>query len=289
MIPPPGMKVIRSAARMAAIARRLERQGRRVGLVPTMGALHEGHASLIRRAAAENDVTVVTIFVNPLQFGPSDDYRRYPRTLQRDVKIAGASGAAIVFAPSARGVYPPGFQTHVIPGELAHRWEGAGRPGHFQGVATVVAILFELTRPTRAYFGRKDYQQSLVVKRLIRDLRLPIRLHVLPTVRERDGLAMSSRNAYLSVAERRQARALSKGLRAAASRIRAGERRASVIMTVLRARVRRERGVALEYAAVADAETLEPLRRLRRGRAVVLLAARVGRTRLIDNILVDVP
>jgi pantoate--beta-alanine ligase len=283
------MTVIRSAARMAAFARRLERQGRRVGLVPTMGALHDGHASLIRRAAAENDVAVVTIFVNPLQFGPSEDYRRYPRTLQRDVKIAGASGADIVFAPSARGVYPPGFQTRVVPGELARRWEGASRPGHFQGVATVVAILFELTRPANAYVGRKDYQQSLVVRHLIRDLRLPIRLHVLPTMRERDGLAMSSRNAYLSAAERRQARALFEGLRAAASRIRAGERRAPAIAAALRARIRRERGVALEYAAVADAETLEPLRRLRRGRAVVLVAARVGRTRLIDNLLVDVP
>jgi pantoate--beta-alanine ligase len=209
--------------------------------------------------------------------------------LKRDMATARASGADIVFAPTVRGVYPPGFQTQVVPGALARRWEGASRPGHFQGVATVVAILFGLTRPANAYFGQKDYQQSLVVKRLIADLRLPVRLRVLPTVRERDGLAMSSRNAYLSAVERRRARALSQGLRAGAARIRAGERRASSVGAAVRARIRRERGVALEYAAVADAETLEPLARLRRGRAVLLAAARVGRTRLIDNVLVDVP
>ena len=283
------MKLIRSAARLSAFAHGLQRQGRRIGVVPTMGALHAGHASLIRRSAAENDVTIVTIFVNPLQFGPLEDFRRYPRALKRDMATARASGADIVFAPTAQDIYPPGFQTQIVPGLLARRWEGASRPGHFQGVATVVAILFELTRPSTAYFGRKDYQQSLIVKRLINDLRLPIRLRVLPTVRERDGLAMSSRNAYLSGLERRRALALFQALRAAASRIRAGERRAPAIAAEMAGRLRRERGVRLEYAAVADAETLESLRRLRPGRVALLVAARVGSTRLIDNLLVDVP
>ena len=279
--------VIRSARRMAHLASRLRRQGKRVGVVPTMGALHEGHASLIRAAAAQNDVVIVTIFVNPLQFGPREDFSRYPRRLTRDVRCAASAGADCVFAPGVSEIYPPGFQTHVAPGPVADRWEGKTRPGHFRGVATVVAILFELTRPTDAYFGRKDYQQALLIARLIRDLRLPIRMRVLPTVREPNGLAMSSRNAALSPAQRAQAAVLYAALRLVRARIRAGARRAAPLLKEARALIAARPLARLDYLAIVDADTLEPVRRLR-GRLVVLVAAWVGRTRLIDNILVDV-
>ena len=255
------MRVIRSAKEMAAVSRHLQREGRRIGVVPTMGCLHNGHLSLIRRAAAQNDVVIVTVFVNPLQFGPREDFRRYPITLRRDIRLARAAGAGIVFTPSTEEIYPRGFETRVEPGPLARRWEGRARPGHFRGVASVVAILFELTRPTTAYVGQKDYQQALVIQRLVRDLRLPLTVRVLPTVREPDGLAMSSRNAYLSASQRRQAAALFQALRAARARI--------------------------EYAALVDAKTLEPQHCLR-GRVAILLAVWIGRTRLIDNLLVDV-
>ncbi|MBI2104192.1 MAG: pantoate--beta-alanine ligase [Candidatus Omnitrophica bacterium] len=282
------MIVIRSAARMAAVARRLEREGKRIGFVPTMGALHEGHCSLIRAAAARHDMVIVSVFVNPLQFGPREDFARYPRPFGRDRRLARAAGADLLFAPPARELYPPGFQTAVEVGPLARRWEGSARPGHFRGVATVVAVLFELTRPTTVYVGQKDYQQALIVGQLIRDLRLPIRLRVQPTVREPGGLAMSSRNAYLSAAERRQALALFHALRAARARIRAGERRPGRIAALMRGLIRAKAGVRLEYAAAVDARTLEPPRRLR-GRVALLGAVRVGRTRLIDNLLVGVP
>ena len=253
-----------------------------------MGALHEGHGSLIRAAASRNDVVIVTIFVNPLQFGPREDFARYPRQLARDVRCAAAAGADIVFAPTAAQIYPPGFQTHVVPGPLADRWEGRTRPGHFRGVATVVALLFELTQPTDAYFGQKDYQQAFIIKRLIRDLHLSIRMHLLPTVREPDGLALSSRNASLSPAQRAQATVLCAALRRIRARIRNGERRSARLLAEARALISAQPLARLDYAAIADAETLQPIRRLR-GRLVVLIAAWVGRTRLIDNVLVDVP
>ena len=282
------MRIIRSARRMAEVSSRLRRQGKRVGVVPTMGSLHAGHGSLIRAAASRNDVVIVTIFVNPLQFGPREDFARYPRRLTRDVRCAAAAGADIVFAPTAAQIYPPGFQMQVVPGPLADRWEGRTRPGHFRGVATVVAILFELTHPTDAYFGQKDYQQALIIERLIRDLHLPIRMHLLPTVREPDGLALSSRNASLSPAQRAQATVLYAALRRVRARIRDGERRAARLLAEARALISARPLARLDYVAIADAETLQPIRRLR-GRLVVLVAARVGRTRLIDNVLVDVP
>ena len=282
------MTVIRSAARMAAFARRLERQGKRIGFVPTMGALHEGHLSLIQAAAAQDEVVVVSLFVNPLQFGPREDLTRYPRPFARDVRLARASGATVIFAPVARDMYPPGFQTSIEVGALARRWEGRARPGHFRGVATVVAMLFELTRPASAYFGQKDYQQTLIIRRLVRDLRLPVRLRVLPTVREPGGLAMSSRNGALSAAQRRRAAVLYRALCAGRDRIRSGERRGGRVAALMRGLIRAQAGVRLDYAAAVDGRTLEPLRRLR-GRVALLGAVRVGRTRLIDNLLVDVP
>lgn len=281
------MTIIRSAARMLAAAQRLQRRGRRIGFVPTMGALHEGHLSLIRTAAQQTDTVIVSLFVNPLQFGPHEDFRRYPRPFARDVRLAREAGADLIFAPSAAQLYPKGFQAAVDPGPLARRWEGASRPGHFRGVATVVTVLFQLTRPTIAYVGQKDYQQARVIERLARDLRLPPRVQMLPTVREPDGLAMSSRNAYLSAAERRQAALLFVALRAAQERIRAGERQAAPLIDAMRRCLGDAPEARIDYAAVADANTLEPVWRLRR-RVVLLLAAWIGRTRLIDNLLVDV-
>ena len=281
------MTVIRSPRQMASRALQWQRRGRRIGLVPTMGALHEGHLSLIRRAASRNDVVIVTIFVNPLQFGPREDFARYPRPFARDVRLAREAGATLVFAPSARDMYPPGFQTSVEVGALARRWEGQARPGHFRGVATVVAMLFELTRPTDAYFGQKDYQQALIIRGLVVDLRLPVRVHVMPTVREPDGLAMSSRNAYLNAAQRRSAAALYHALLAARRLIRRGERRGRAVVGEMRRLIAAAPRARLEYAAVAEADTLAPCARLR-GRVVLLLAVRVGRTRLIDNLLVGV-
>ncbi len=282
------MTVIRSARRMTAAALRLERRRRRIGLVPTMGALHDGHLSLIRTAAKQNDAVIVTIFVNPLQFGPREDFARYPRPFARDVRLARQAGADLVFAPSVAQLYPKGFQTTVDPGALARRWEGASRPEHFRGVATVVTLLFQLTRPTVAYVGQKDYQQALIIGRVARDLRLPLRVQLLPTVREPDGLAMSSRNAYLSAAERRQAPLLYGALCAARERIRAGERQAPPLIDAMRRVLSLAPDARIDYAAVADARTLEPVWRVR-GRLVLLAAAWVGRTRLIDNLLVDVP
>lgn len=282
------MIVIRSPHRMGTTARRWEGSGKRIGVVPTMGALHEGHLSLIRRAAKENDVTIVTIFVNPLQFGPREEFARYPRPFQADLRLAEQAGADVVFAPTAAALYPPGFETHVEVGRLGARWEGRSRPGHFRGVATVVTMLFELTRPTRAYFGEKDYQQALIVRRLVADLRLPVTMRVLPTVRESDGLAMSSRNACLTPSQRTQARALAQALQDARAQIRDGKREAAPILGRMRRILSREPDVRLDYAALVDATTLEPLPRLR-GRVAILVAAWVGRTRLIDNLLVVVP
>lgn len=281
------MTVVRTARRMAALSARLRHQDKQLGVVPTMGALHEGHLSLIRAAAKANDVVIVTIFVNPLQFGPREDFRRYPRKLARDIRLARQAGADIVFAPSVQEVYPAGFGTTIDVGPIGERWEGRSRPGHFRGVATVVAALFHLTNPTHAYFGQKDYQQTLVVRRLVADLHLDVRLHVLPTVRERDGLAMSSRNQYLSAQQRRQSTALSHALRHTRDQIRRGERRAAVIRSRVRRLIRAAQGARIDYLALVDAKTLKPVHRLR-GRVVLLVAVWIGRTRLIDNLLVDV-
>ncbi len=278
------MRVIRAPQQMGQAVDRLRARGQRIGVVPTMGALHEGHCSLIRRAARECDAVIVTIFVNPLQFGPREDFRRYPRPLATDLRLAASAGATLAFVPPAASVFPPGFQTRIAVGRLGAIWEGKVRPGHFTGVATVVSILFNLTRPHRAYFGQKDLQQTLVIRQLIRDLGLPITLRVLPTRREPDGLAMSSRNAYLDADERRRALALWQALRAAREAIRRGERRSARVEAAMRWAAK---SVRVQYAAAVDADTLARRPRLSR-RSALIIAATVGKTRLIDNLLVDV-
>ena len=260
--------------------------GRRVGLVPTMGALHAGHTSLIERSAAECDVAAVTIFVNPLQFGPSEDFARYPRDLAADVATAEAAGADVVFAPAVEEMYPSPPATRVDVGRLGDVLEGGVRLGHFSGVATVVTKLLAVAGPCRAYFGEKDYQQLLVVRQLVADLSLPVEVVGCPTVREADGLALSSRNRYLSSQERTAATVLWRALSAsaaAASDERDGDRlRELMVLTVAS-----QPDVLLDYAEVADPATLEPLSTLV-GEARLLIAARVGSTRLIDNVGVSV-
>ncbi len=259
---------------------------RPVGLVPTMGALHAGHVSLIDAARAANAFVVVSIFVNPTQFGPKEDFTRYPRPLERDLEMCAASGVDLVFTPDAATTYPPGFRTFVEVTDLSEVLEGASRPGHFRGVATVVLKLFNLVRPDRAYFGQKDAQQVRIIQQMVRDLNVPVEVVVRPTVREPDGLALSSRNQYLDANQRRVAVALNEGLAEAEGMIRAGECNTAVIEGAMAQRIGRARGAVLDYAVAVDAETLRPATPLR-GTILLALAVRFGATRLIDNHMVE--
>ncbi len=273
----------------AAVAE-ARRHGLAVGLVPTMGFLHEGHTALIQRAAAECGFVVVSVFVNPTQFGPSEDFAAYPRDLQRDLRTCEAAGASLVFAPAAEEVYPAGFCTHVEVEGLSDVLCGASRPGHFRGVATVVAKLFNIVGPDRAYFGQKDYQQALVLRRMAADLDMPVKLVVVPTVRHADGLAMSSRNTYLSPAERTAATVLFQAIEAARRELAAGGRDAAILESRLLAVVSAEPLARIDYLTVADPQTLAPLAgHLRDGVILIAMAVFIGRTRLIDNALLSVP
>lgn len=252
-----------------------------VGLVPTMGALHEGHLSLVDACRRDCGLTVVTVFVNPAQFGAGEDIASYPRSLDADLKLLAGRGADVVFVPETDAVYRDGHATYVEVGGPALPLEGEFRPGHFRGVATIVLKLFHLVEPQRAYFGRKDLQQSLVVRRMVVDLDLPIKIVVCPTVREPDGLAMSSRNAYLSAEERSRALAISQSLQRARQSVAKGTRDARAIVADMR-ELLRAADLKIDYVAICDPQTLEPLERVE-GPAVALVAARVGRARLIDN------
>lgn len=262
------------------------RQGRRIGFVPTMGALHEGHLALVDAARAGSDVVLMSIFVNPTQFGPNEDLSRYPRPLERDRGFAAARGVAALFLPSVEAMYPPGSEVRVTPGPTASRWEGEHRPGHFAGVLTVVAKLFNMVQPDVAWFGQKDYQQVTLVQGMVRDLDIPVTIEVVPTVREVDGLALSSRNAFLSAADREQALGLSRALAAAGEAFRSGEARSSALERVMQGGLAVHPGVRVEYIAIVDPRTLEPVAEARPG-TVILVAARVGSTRLIDNLILS--
>ncbi len=263
-------------------------RGQTVGLVPTMGALHEGHASLIRLARQQCGFVAVSVFVNPTQFGPAEDFTRYPRTLPDDLAVCEREGADFVFAPEPAAMYPPGFRTFVEVTDLGDHLCGSSRPGHFRGVATVVLKLLNIVRPDRAYFGQKDAQQARIVRQLARDLDVPTEIVVAPTVREPDGLALSSRNRYLAPAERQRATVLIEALREARRRVEAGERDAAALRALLADRVRATPGAVLDYAEVVDADTFRPVDRLA-GPAVAALAVKFGGTRLIDNIDLPVP
>lgn len=280
------MKTLTRVAEMQAAAAGLRGAGKRLGFVPTMGALHEGHLALVRRAKQETDVTAVSIFVNPAQFGPSEDYRNYPRDLERDSEFLRGEGVDLLFAPPVEEIYPAGFQTYATVERVGAPLEGESRPGHFRGVATVVLKLFNIVQPDQAYFGRKDAQQCVVVSRLVRDLNLPVEIVVCPIVREPDGLAMSSRNAYLDPDDRQAARVLYQSLCRARELMQGGERRAQVIAGEMRRLIAQEPRARLDYVAAVDADTFEPVERIG-GRLVIPLAVRVGRARLLDNLLVE--
>jgi pantoate--beta-alanine ligase len=261
------------------------REGKSLGLVPTMGALHAGHASLVDASRRECDITLATIFVNPTQFGPNEDFSRYPRTLEADLELLVQHGADAAFSPPAEEIYRPGDSTFVEVGNVAEPWEGAFRPGHFRGVATIVLKLFNLTQPDLAFFGQKDFQQSLVVRRMVADLDLPIQIRVCPTVREPDGLAMSSRNRYLSPPERERALAISQSLRMARELVQSGTRDAQAILARMREQIEAQQ-MKIDYVALADPETLASVNHIDRP-VVALVAARLGTTRLIDNELIE--
>ena len=259
--------------------------GGSVGLVPTMGYLHAGHLSLVERARRENDRVAASLFVNPTQFGPSEDLARYPRDIERDTRLLEAAGCDLLFAPAAFEMYPAGFETIVDVGAVAAPLEGARRPGHFRGVATVVMKLFGILQPDRAYFGQKDAQQLAVMKKMVRDLDVLVDVRACPTVRETDGLAMSSRNVYLDPEDRRAAPALHRALAAARDRWAAGERDAEALRQAMRSVLEAEPRVHVDYVSVADPETCRELQRVE-GPALLSLAAAVGKARLIDNVVV---
>jgi len=253
-----------------------------LGLVPTMGYLHAGHLGLVRAARAQNPSVAATIFVNPTQFGPNEDLASYPRAPERDLRLLEEAGVDLVFTPSVEDIYPSGFSTFVDVGPIADRLEGKSRPGHFRGVATVVAKLFNLVQPQRAYFGQKDGQQCVVVKKLTHELGLPVDIVVVPTVREPDGLALSSRNVYLTPVERIAARVLSASLRGARAAFENGERGGEALRQLVQSQIEREPLAKPDYVSVADAATLEEVDRITRP-VIVSLAVRIGRARLIDN------
>jgi pantoate--beta-alanine ligase len=278
------MKHIQSVAEMKAFCREITRQGRTLGFVPTMGALHEGHASLVRASRAQCQATAVSIFVNPLQFGPTEDLDKYPRAMERDSKLLQELGVDVLYAPTVNEMYPAGATTYVEVSGISDRLDGASRPGHFRGVATVVAKLFEIVRPDRAFFGQKDAAQVAVLRRMVRDLDMDVELVVCPIVRERDGLAMSSRNVYLNADQRKQALILNRSLMRVQHAADAGERDVTKLIEIGKSVIAEEPAARLDYFAIVDSDTLEPLNDASRP-ALVAVAAYVGTTRLIDNLL----
>jgi pantoate--beta-alanine ligase len=276
------LEVVSTVAAARAAVRAARTQGKVIGVVPTMGALHEGHLSLIRRARAECGFVVVTLFVNPTQFGPAEDLSRYPRPFEADCELSAGAGADLMFAPPVEEVYPSGFCTYVTVEGLTQGLCGASRPIHFRGVTTVVSKLFNMVGPDRAYFGEKDYQQLQVIRRMTRDLDFPVEIVPCPIVREADGLAMSSRNRYLSPEERRSALALSQGLAAARELYDRGERNAAALIAAARAPLEADPQVRADYVELVDAETLEPVKQVEQP-ALLAVAAFLGKTRLIDN------
>jgi pantoate--beta-alanine ligase len=280
------METIHTVAWMKQVARAARVQDRVIGFVPTMGALHEGHFSLVRAAKEQCSPVVVSIFVNPRQFGPTEDLKKYPRPFEADREALEKLGVDYLFAPAPEEMYPTGFRTAVVVEEFSGKLEGRARPGHFRGVATVVLKLFEIVQPSFAYFGRKDAQQARILRQMAADLDLDTQLVVCPVVRESDGLALSSRNIYLKGNDRRSATALYRALANARSEISAGQRDAARLLAAMRRMIDSEQGIKLDYAEIVDAESLEPVLHLRR-MCLILLAAFVGGTRLIDNALVE--
>ena len=282
------MEIINRRQRMSSVARKIRReQDRTVGLVPTMGALHEGHLSLVREARRMCDVVVVSVFVNPAQFGPGEDFEHYPRDLTKDTALLTDYNVDYIFAPPVEEIYPKGFSSYVNVEGLSEQLEGASRPGHFRGVATVVTVLLNTIRPDFAFFGQKDAQQALVIRRLVKDLAFDTEIVILPIVREDSGLAISSRNLYLNPEEQKSATILHKALVQAKQAFKDGERNASRITDLMRQTIESEPRARLDYVTIADAETLEKLDRVDDRPTLIALAAYVGKTRLIDNMILN--
>ncbi len=282
------MEIVRAINEMQQRAEALRRAGKRIGFVPTMGYLHEGHLSLIRLARPRCDVLVVSIFVNPTQFGPNEDFQQYPRDLERDEKLCRQEQVDILFYPSAETMYPPPYRTYVTVEQLSETLCGRSRPGHFRGVATVVCKLFHIVKPHLAVFGEKDFQQAQIIKQMVRDLNFDVDILTGPIVREPDGLAMSSRNKYLTAAQRRQALSLSQSLSLAEHLVQQGMRHGDRLIRALREHIEAQPEARIDYVAVVDPETLEPVEEINRP-VLVALAVFVGTTRLIDNRLIQPP
>ena len=280
------MNILRSVADMKAFSRERRAAGAMIGLVPTMGYLHEGHLGLVRGCRANADVTVVSVFINPAQFGPKEDLRSYPRDLRRDVEVLEREGVDVVFTPPEDEVYPPGYRTFVEVHGLQDRLCGQSRPGHFRGVSTVVLKLFNIVRPDVAFFGWKDAQQLIILQRMARDLNLDVRVEGLPLIRDVDGLALSSRNSYLSAEERRAALVLSKGLREAEAMAGAGEKSAKAVIAKVIDTIGKEPLARIDYVEIVSMGDLAPLERIE-GEALIALAVFIGKTRLIDNIRIS--
>jgi pantoate--beta-alanine ligase len=287
------MSIIKTVKELEAWSINADRKNRTLGLVPTMGYLHEGHCSLIRAAKSENDLVVVSVFVNPTQFAPGEDFESYPRSIERDYILAIEAGADVVFNPETEEVYVPGSSTFVeVTGEITRKLCGASRPTHFRGVTTVVNILFNIIRPDKAYFGQKDAQQAMIIKKMVRDLHMPVEVVVCPIVREADGLAMSSRNVYLSQDERKQALCLSGGLKQAWEYLNSGaedSRSVKKLIEIIRNKIEGQSLADIDYVMILDGETLEEIADIEPGKtALAAVAVKFGKTRLIDNRVLSV-
>jgi pantoate--beta-alanine ligase len=279
------MQIIRTVSEMQALAEQLRSQGQVVSLVPTMGALHPGHASLVRCAAERSSVVIVSLFVNPAQFAPNEDFNKYPREFEADLVTCEAAGAAYVFAPSSEEIYPKGYSTYITEERVAKPLEGISRPTHFRGVTTVVAKLFNICRPHCAVFGQKDAQQVAVLRKMVADLNIPVEIIVAPTVREHDGVALSSRNRYLTPTQRGEALALSQALNKAREMVAAGERRADRLVAEAIHILGERRRIRVIYVSLVDCDSMEPLKEVVPGRSVLAIAVWMEETRLLDNII----
>ncbi|HAZ11140.1 MAG TPA: pantoate--beta-alanine ligase [Candidatus Omnitrophica bacterium] len=280
------VKIYRSARSLTKKVFETKKRGKTIGLVPTMGFLHEGHMSLIRRARKDTDCVIVSIFVNPAQFGPKEDFKKYPRDFKMDFSLCEKENADIVFAPKAEEIYPENYVTYVNVEKITDTLCGASRPGHFRGVATVVAKLFNITMPDIAYFGQKDAQQAIVIKRMAEDLNMSVRIKVMPIVREKDGLAMSSRNVYLNLKERMQAQSISKSLKLAKELFDSGERNSGKIINKMKKVIDKQSEAKIDYMKIVDTKNLKDIQKIS-GKTLIAAAIWVGKTRLIDNIILN--
>jgi len=280
------MKVIGDPQRLTKIIKQISGKGKSVGFIPTMGALHLGHLSLIKQAVKDNDIVVVSIFVNPAQFGPKEDLKKYPRPLKRDLELCRKAGVDLVFLPAEKIMYPQGYSTFVEVGELGNKLCGISRPGHFRAVATVVAKLLNIVAPSILYLGQKDAQQAIIISRMIKDLNFPVKVKVMPIVRQKDGLAASSRNIYLNNGQRKEAAVLSKALALGKSLIAGGQRDTARIISRMRQLIEKKKQVEIDYVAIVDLEKLQNIKKINQS-CLIALAVKIGKTRLIDNTLIS--